>query len=97
MARNVSLQVLRGVEANIPTLSMGEMYFATDTGNLFFGTPGYGQGYVQIGDTSKVNDTLEQILVELKVMRLALVSLAVSGGEAKEEDFDPRQLEEVEE
>jgi hypothetical protein len=93
MARNVSLQILRGVQANIQTsmpLALGEMYFATDTGNLFFGTPGTGLGYIQIGDTTKVNDTLQQIAILLECMRRALVSLAVDSGRgAKANDFDP--------
>ena len=89
MARNVTFQVLRGVQANLPTLSLGEMYFATDTGNLFFGTPGYGTGAVQIGDTTQVNETLQLVLVELRAMRLALTTLACDGGRARPSDFDP--------
>jgi hypothetical protein len=38
MARNLALQLLRGVEANLPVLSIGEPYFATDTYNLWVGT-----------------------------------------------------------
>jgi len=37
MARNLSFQILRGIEANIPALNLGEMYYATDTGNLWIG------------------------------------------------------------
>jgi hypothetical protein len=48
MARNVGLQILRGVKANVPTLEVGESYLATDTnehiigttaGNFVFGLP----------------------------------------------------------
>jgi hypothetical protein len=38
MARNISFQHLRGVFANIPTLNLGELYFATDTNKLYIGT-----------------------------------------------------------
>ena len=37
MARNVQLQILRGIAANLPALNSGEMYFATDTGVLYIG------------------------------------------------------------
>jgi hypothetical protein len=38
MARNVTLQHCRGVDANKPTLSAGEVYCATDTGRVYHGT-----------------------------------------------------------
>jgi hypothetical protein len=89
MARNVQIQVLRGVQANIPSdLALGEMYFSTDTQNLFFGTPGYGIGYIQIGDTTKVNETLKQMLLVMESVRRALVALACEGGKSKPADFD---------
>jgi len=37
MARNIQLQILRGIAANIPALGAGELYFATDTGVLYIG------------------------------------------------------------
>jgi len=40
MARNVMLQVLRGVRANLPSLANGEFYFTTDTAELFVGFMG---------------------------------------------------------
>jgi hypothetical protein len=40
MARNVGLQILRGVKANAPTLEAGEKYLATDTNELIIGTAG---------------------------------------------------------
>ena len=95
MARNITFQPLRGVEANLRAalpLALGEMYFATDTGNVFFGTPGFGVGYVQIGDTTAVNDTLLKILKELRSMRVAMTQLACDGGKAKPRDFDPQIL-----
>jgi hypothetical protein len=92
MARNVSLQVLRGIQANIPTLALGEMYFATDTNNLFFGTPGVGIGYIQIGDTTQVNETLKKILLCMESTRRALVALACEGGRNNPQDFDPRTI-----
>src|SRR5208282_1329954 len=38
MAANLSLQVKRGVKANIPSLLAGEFYWATDTLELFVGS-----------------------------------------------------------
>ena len=95
MARNVTFQPLRGVQANLQSalpLSLGEMYFATDTGNLFFGTPGVGKGYIQIGDTTEVNETLLAVLSELRSIRAALVALACDGGKNRPEDFEPDQF-----
>ena|SRR5438128_2694575 len=93
MARNLKFQVLRGTQANLPSdLALGEMFFATDTGNLFFGTPGYGSGSVQIGDTTDVNETLQAVLAELRSIRAALVALACEGGKNRPEDFEPDQF-----
>ena len=91
MGRNVTFQVLRGVQANIQSampLAMGEMFFATDTGNLFFGTPGVGVGYIQLGDTTQVNDRLEQLIILMEAVRRALVALACQGGQNNPQDFD---------
>ena len=38
MARNVQLQMLRGVLANMPALAVGESYFATDTNQFYVGS-----------------------------------------------------------
>jgi hypothetical protein len=70
--------IATGLQANLPAvlpLNTGEIYVATDTGNLFIGTPGVGSGYITVGDMSKVNELLQQILNQLKAMTLALVSL----------------------
>ena len=40
MPRNVGLQVLRGLLANMPVLLDGEFYFAEDTGQLYVGLNG---------------------------------------------------------
>lgn len=48
MARNVGIQMLRGIAANIPSLLSGEQYFATDTQKLFVGTA---SGNLQVGPT----------------------------------------------
>lgn len=91
MGRNVELQVLRGVQANLylaMPLGMGEMYFSTDTGNLFFGTPGTGLGYIQIGDTTNVNERLDQLIVIMESMRRAIVAMALQDAANKEQDFD---------
>jgi hypothetical protein len=37
MARNFILQHLRGILANLPTLSLGELYLAADTTDLYGG------------------------------------------------------------
>ncbi len=37
MARNLQLQVIRGILANRPALASGEFYYATDTQQLFVG------------------------------------------------------------
>lgn len=39
MARNVGLQNLRGLKANMPALLIGENYLCTDTYEKFIGTP----------------------------------------------------------
>jgi hypothetical protein len=95
VGRNFTFQPLRGVQANLQQampLALGEMYFSTDTGNLFFGTPGVGCGYIQLGDTAKVNETLLQLLLEIRAMRLAMVKIACEGGNAVPSDFDPQHL-----
>jgi hypothetical protein len=92
MSRQIQLQVFRGTQAKLntqtPPLQLGEMYFATDTGNLFFGTPGVGVGYIQLGDTSQVNERLEQLIVLMEAVRRALVALACQGGLSNPQDFD---------
>lgn len=40
MARNIGLQVLRGVKANAPALAAGEHYLCTDTTELLIGNTG---------------------------------------------------------
>jgi hypothetical protein len=95
MARNIQFQVLRGVKANVPPdLSFGEMYFATDVNALLFGTPGIGVGYIQVGDTSQVNERLEQIALIMEGARRALVELVCTGknGSARPEDFSPATI-----
>ena len=104
MSRNVQFQVLRGTQSQFLTLQTGldpdsgsavnalqegEMYFATDTGNLFFGTPGFGSGYITIGDTTNVNETLIRLLKEVKAMRLAIVQMATEDHHAEPGDFEP--------
>jgi hypothetical protein len=63
-----------GLQSVLP-LGLGEIYVATDTGNLFIGTPGVGAGYLQVSDMSQMNDTFQQVLAELKAVRLAIVAL----------------------
>jgi hypothetical protein len=90
-----NVTVSNGTQANLQKvlpLAFGQMYFAQDTGNLYFGTPGSGLGYIQIGDTTAMNDTLIKVLNELRAMRAALVQLACDGNKARPQDFDPQTL-----
>jgi hypothetical protein len=104
VGRNIQLQVLRGTQAQLPSivagidpntgsaivpLGMGEMFFAEDTGNLFFGTPGFGLGYVQIGDMSQTSEKLDQLLLTLEATRRAIVALACQGNLHDPKDFEP--------
>lgn len=91
MGRNVQLQILRGAEGSLPSISLaqGEFYFANDTGNLFIGIPGFGLGYIQIGDMSQISDQLTQQGLTLEAIRRALVAIACEGGRNKPIDFDP--------
>jgi hypothetical protein len=82
-----------GPIASVPSpLALGAIYFATDSGALLFGNPGYGPGYLQIGGTAGVNELLLQILMELKSIRLASVTLAAEGKRCTVEDFDPDDI-----
>jgi hypothetical protein len=107
MSRNITFQVLRGTLAKFSTLqggidpdtgaaasplALGEMFFTTDTHALYFGTPGIGQGSILLGDTTAMNETLLQILNEMRCMRLALTQLACEGGKARPQDFDPQYV-----
>jgi hypothetical protein len=83
---------LQSALQSVLPLGLGEIYVATDTGNLFIGTPGVGSGYLQVGDTTKMNETLLQLLMEIRSMRVALTSLACQGGTANPLDFDPQML-----
>jgi hypothetical protein len=72
-------------------LALGAVFFASDTKQLLFGTPGVGIGYIQIGD-ARVNETLLALLREIKAIRFAMVSLACQGNLYTEMDFSPEQL-----
>lgn len=87
--QGVNLTLLYGPMASVPSpLNLGVFYFATDTGVLLFGNPGYGPGYLTIGDMRGMNDLLTKILLELKAIRLAASVSAEATGKAKMEDFD---------
>jgi hypothetical protein len=99
MARNVQFQVLRGVQGDLQTLqssanplAMGEMYFATDTNLLFFGTPGFGVGYIQIGDQTQVNERLDQLIAIMEGIRRVLVATALREKSGNEADYDPATI-----
>jgi len=88
--------IATGPQASLPSvlpLAIGEIYVATDTGNLFIGTPGVGLGYLQVGDTSQVNETLTAILSEIRAMRQAITKMACEDGTAEPEDFTPETEE----
>jgi hypothetical protein len=63
-----------GLQSLLP-LGLGEIYVASDTGNLFIGTPGVGVGYIEVANTNGVNDLLTQILQEMRALKLAIISL----------------------
>ena len=103
MSRNFVLQVLRGTysqflsvqggvdpDTGLTTtpLAWGEMFFTIDTNALYFGTPGVGLGYIQIGDATQVNERLDQLIMINEAIRRALVAIACDGGRANPEDFD---------
>jgi len=95
MSRYLAFQPLRGVQSNLQSampLALGEMYFCTDTNNLVFGTPGSGLGYIILGDTSQVNDRLDQLIVLMEATRRAMVALVCKEGIATEQDFDPATI-----
>lgn len=87
----IAIGLQSALQAALP-LGLGEIYVASDTGNLFIGTPGVGSGYLQVGDTSQMNETLTKLLMEIRAMRVALTALACQGGQAKPGDFDPQML-----
>ncbi|HKM81937.1 MAG TPA: hypothetical protein VJY15_13370 [Candidatus Acidoferrum sp.] len=99
MARNVQFQVLRGLQGDLSSLqasanplALGEMFFATDTSDLFFGIPGVGIGYIQIGDVTQVNERLDQLIVIMECVRRALVQIACQEAASNEIDFDPATI-----
>lgn len=58
MARKVLIQIFRGLEANIGTLSVGELGFCTDTKKLYIGTT---SGNVLLVAAQTVGDMLKSI------------------------------------
>lgn len=106
MSRNVQLQILRGTFAQLSTLmsgfdpdtgntvnplQAGEWYFAEDTQQVFLGMPGFGIGYIQIGDVTKVNEKLNQLICIMEATRRATVAIA-TGDRSNEKDFDPNTI-----
>lgn len=102
MSRNLQLQVLRGTFSQLLTLQsgtdpdtgasvlplqQGEMFFATDKEALFFGMPGFGSGYIQIGNLSAMNEQLNQLIVLMEANRRLLLAIACGEG-ARDTDFD---------
>ena len=104
MSRNLQLQHLRGTQAQLLTLQsgidpdtgaqvlplqMGELYFATDTQNVFMGIPGTGSGYIQIGDQTQVNERLDQLICIMEGIRRVLVDIAIREKSGNENDYNP--------
>lgn len=109
MSRLIQFQILRGTKAQLITLQtgidpdtglavnplqFGELYLAEDESNLYIGTPGLGKGFIQIGDTTAMNETLQLILMEMRAMRMALIKIACEDGTAEANDFNPKLLTE---
>ena len=107
MGRNLQIQHLRGTQAQLLTLQlgkdpdtglsamplqMGELYFATDTQNVFMGIPGTGSGYIQIGDQTQVNERLDQLIAIMEGIRRVLVDTALREKSGHENDYDPAQI-----
>ena len=80
MARNVSIQVLRGIAANIPTLNAGEFYFTTDTLKLFVGSA---SGNLQVGPTPSNAASASQTINAATTAALAGSALAVPTSKLK--------------
>jgi hypothetical protein len=108
MSRNVQFQPLRGTQAkllalqsgtdpdtgaSVLPLQTGELYFATDTQNVFMGCPGFnGLGYIQIGDQTQVNERLDQLIVIMEGIRRVLVATALRENSGNEADYDPATI-----
>lgn len=67
MARNLALRILRGTFANIPTLAEGEIYFCTDTLDVYIGgasgnvretIPAYGATGARLDNVHTVSGTV---------------------------------------
>lgn len=56
MARNLGLQILRGIFSHIPTLLVGELYYATDTSQLYIGTS---EGNQAVGGGGSTQQTVQ--------------------------------------
>lgn len=78
-----------GTQVGLPSvlpLGLGEIYVAYDTGNLFIGTPNYGAGYLQVGDMSQLLEAVQEMIQELKSVKLAILSL---DNTLLPQDFEP--------
>lgn len=74
MARNVSIQILRGVTANMPALNVGEFYLATDALKLYAGSA---SGNLLVGPTPSNAATTPQTINAGVTASLAGSQLAV--------------------
>lgn len=75
MARNVTLQLLRGILANIPALAIGEPYFATDTSQFYIGT---NSGNALVGPSSGIGSSVKQIEVDFGTLPISEKSFLIT-------------------
>jgi hypothetical protein len=73
MSRNVGLQLLRGVLANIPALAIGEPYLATDTKQFYIGTA---TGNALVGPAS--GGAVKQVEIDFGALPVAEASFLIT-------------------
>jgi hypothetical protein len=80
MARNLTIQVIRGISANIPALNAGEFYFATDTLKLYVGSA---SGNLLVGPAPSNASTVSQTINAATTAALAGSAVAVPPSKLK--------------
>lgn len=73
MSRNLQLLVLRGVLANIPTLGIGEVYFATDVNKLYVGS--------SLGNIPVSSGAVKQVEIDFGTLPVAEASFTITDAE----------------
>jgi hypothetical protein len=74
MARNVGLQVFRGLLANMPALAVGEMGLATDTDQLYIGAA---SGNVLVGPSAG-SSTVKQTEIDFGALPVSEASFTIA-------------------